>query len=78
MQSQPANHEITGYMPNRWDFETEFENDAETVIKELNFDELEEGPIEQQEIGRQMHGHPGRTLNCPYIGRVEKVHHGHL
>ncbi|CAG8514186.1 400_t:CDS:10, partial [Acaulospora colombiana] len=35
LQSTPANHEITGYMPNRLEFENEFDNDAELVIKDL-------------------------------------------
>jgi len=36
-QSQPANHEITGYMPLRHEFETEYENEAESLIKDLQF-----------------------------------------
>ncbi|CAG8457275.1 24783_t:CDS:10, partial [Cetraspora pellucida] len=35
----PANHEIAGYMPHRYEFETEYENDAELVIKDLELNE---------------------------------------
>ncbi|KAI8818630.1 uncharacterized protein EV422DRAFT_551231 [Fimicolochytrium jonesii] len=35
--SQPTNHEIMGYMPGRKEFETECENDAEHLIKDLEF-----------------------------------------
>ncbi|TPX62080.1 hypothetical protein PhCBS80983_g00735 [Powellomyces hirtus] len=35
--SQPACHEIHGYMPGRREFETEWENDAEIMIKDLEF-----------------------------------------
>ncbi|CAG8540358.1 13540_t:CDS:10 [Ambispora leptoticha] len=38
LQSLPANHEIQGYMPKRKEFETEIDNDAEQLIKELEFD----------------------------------------
>jgi transcriptional adapter 2-alpha len=37
LQSHPANHEITGYMPGRGEFEVEFENEAEAVVKDLVF-----------------------------------------
>ncbi len=37
MQSQPANHEITGYMPGRLEFETEYENEAENIVKDIYF-----------------------------------------
>lgn len=36
-QSVPANHEIAGYMPLRGEFETEVENDAEAIIKDMAF-----------------------------------------
>lgn len=36
-QSVPANHDIYGYMPLRHDFETEHENEAEMVLKDLAF-----------------------------------------
>lgn len=36
-QSIPANHEISGYMPCRREFETEYDNDAESNIRELVF-----------------------------------------
>ncbi|CAG8452641.1 452_t:CDS:10 [Acaulospora morrowiae] len=39
LQSLPANHEIAGYMPNRLEFENEFDNDAELVIKDLEINE---------------------------------------
>ncbi|KAJ3008190.1 Transcriptional adapter ada2 [Thoreauomyces humboldtii] len=35
--SQPANHEILGFMPGRLEFEVEPENDAELMIKDLEF-----------------------------------------
>lgn len=39
LQSVPANHEITGYMPGRKEFETETENEAELVLKDIQFTE---------------------------------------
>ncbi|KAF9434356.1 Transcriptional adapter ada2 [Entomortierella beljakovae] len=39
MTSQPANHEIAGYMPGRLEFETEYENEAEQVVKDMLFSE---------------------------------------
>lgn len=39
LQSVPANHEITGYMPGRREFETETENEAEVVLKDLQFND---------------------------------------
>ena len=39
LQSVPANHEITGYMPGRREFETETENEAEVALKDLQFTE---------------------------------------
>ncbi|KAG0004515.1 Transcriptional adapter ada2 [Modicella reniformis] len=39
MTSQPANHEIAGYMPGRLEFETEYENEAEQVVKDMIFSE---------------------------------------
>ncbi|KAJ2664667.1 Transcriptional adapter ada2 [Coemansia sp. RSA 1200] len=35
LSSQPSNHEIVGYMPGRLEFETEFENEAEQVVKDM-------------------------------------------
>ncbi|KAG5518836.1 hypothetical protein PMAC_002366 [Pneumocystis sp. 'macacae'] len=35
--STPSCHEIQGYMPGRLEFETEYENDAELTIKDINF-----------------------------------------
>ncbi|KAJ1823454.1 Transcriptional adapter ada2 [Coemansia sp. RSA 2671] len=35
LSSQPSNHEIVGYMPGRLEFETEYENEAEQVIKDM-------------------------------------------
>ncbi|KAJ2647631.1 Transcriptional adapter ada2 [Coemansia sp. RSA 1250] len=35
LSSQPSNHEIAGYMPGRLEFETEWENDAEQVVKDM-------------------------------------------
>ncbi|CAG8578619.1 11984_t:CDS:2, partial [Racocetra fulgida] len=42
LQSLPANHEIAGYMPHRYEFETEYENDAELVIKDLELNEQDD------------------------------------
>ncbi|KAF9427088.1 Transcriptional adapter ada2 [Podila epigama] len=39
MTSQPANHEIAGYMPGRLEFETEYENEAEQAVKDMIFNE---------------------------------------
>jgi transcriptional adapter 2-alpha len=39
--SQPANHEIHGYMPGRKEFEHEFENDADQIVKDIEFEELD-------------------------------------
>lgn len=39
LQSVPANHEITGFMPGRREFETETENEAEVALKDLQFTE---------------------------------------
>ncbi|KAJ2484763.1 Transcriptional adapter ada2 [Coemansia sp. RSA 2320] len=35
LSSQPSNHEIVGYMPGRLEFETEYENEAEQVVKDM-------------------------------------------
>lgn len=37
LTSAPTNHEIGGYMPGRLEFEHELENDAEVLIKDLEF-----------------------------------------
>ncbi|KAF7727527.1 Transcriptional adapter ada2 [Apophysomyces ossiformis] len=37
--SGPAFHEIQGYMPRRFEFETEYENDAEQTVKDMVFNE---------------------------------------
>jgi transcriptional adapter 2-alpha len=37
--SQPANHEITGYMPGRLEFDQEFDNEAEVRVKDMVFNE---------------------------------------
>jgi len=39
LPSQPATHEIAGFMPLREEFEVEPENEAELLIKDLQFDE---------------------------------------
>jgi transcriptional adapter 2-alpha len=36
--SVPACHEIQGYMPGRLEFDVEYENDAESVVKDMVFD----------------------------------------
>ncbi|KAJ1668841.1 Transcriptional adapter ada2 [Coemansia sp. RSA 1813] len=50
LSSQPSNHEIIGYMPGRLEFETEFENEAEQVIKDMvvnDDDSMEEVELKQ-------------------------------
>ncbi|WAQ81249.1 hypothetical protein PtA15_1A589 [Puccinia triticina] len=37
VSSAPTNHEIAGFMPGRLDFEIEWENEAENMIKDLSF-----------------------------------------
>lgn len=37
--SGPAYHEIQGYMPRRFEFETEYENDAEQYVKDMVFND---------------------------------------
>ncbi|PVU86187.1 hypothetical protein BB560_006798, partial [Smittium megazygosporum] len=39
ISSLPSNHEVSGYMPGRKEFEEEYDNDAEQVIKDMNFNE---------------------------------------
>lgn len=46
LTSQPANHEIAGYMPYRHDFETEFDQDAELLVKDLIFNTSEDRPLD--------------------------------
>jgi transcriptional adapter 2-alpha len=50
--SAPQNHEVAGFMPGRLEFDHEVENEAEVVIKDMDFglihsfggDEMREGP----------------------------------
>jgi transcriptional adapter 2-alpha len=44
--SGPANHEIAGYMPGRREFETETENDAEVILKDLQFSREEDSAFD--------------------------------
>lgn len=39
MTSGPTFHEIQGYMPRRFEFETEYENDAEQYVKDMVFND---------------------------------------
>ncbi|PIA17864.1 transcriptional adaptor 2 [Coemansia reversa NRRL 1564] len=48
LSSQPSNHEIVGYMPGRLEFETEYENEAEQVIKDMCFND--DDPPEEIEL----------------------------
>ena len=48
LTSQPASHEIAGYMPKRGDFECEFDNDFENIIKDIQFNERDDSPMETQ------------------------------
>jgi len=46
--SGPTNHEIQGYMPGRLEFETEVENEAEELVKDLEFGlVMQYGGVEQ-------------------------------
>ncbi|KAJ2597417.1 Transcriptional adapter ada2, partial [Coemansia sp. RSA 1722] len=50
LSSQPSNHEIVGYMPGRLEFETEYENEAEQIVKDMvinDDDSLEELELKQ-------------------------------
>ncbi|KAJ1835992.1 Transcriptional adapter ada2, partial [Coemansia sp. RSA 2703] len=50
LSSQPSNHEIVGYMPGRLEFETEYENEAEQVVKDMvihDDDSIEERELKQ-------------------------------
>ncbi|KAJ1719695.1 Transcriptional adapter ada2 [Coemansia erecta] len=50
LSSQPSNHEIVGYMPGRLEFETEYENEAEQVVKDMvihDDDSIEELELKQ-------------------------------
>ncbi|GBC03752.1 hypothetical protein RclHR1_00530027 [Rhizophagus clarus] len=48
LQSLPANHEITGFMPNRMEFEHEYDNEAEHVVKDLEINELQDPPTDTE------------------------------
>ncbi|ORY89651.1 hypothetical protein BCR35DRAFT_317170 [Leucosporidium creatinivorum] len=37
LASAPTCHEISGFMPGRLEFETEYENEAETLVKDMEF-----------------------------------------
>ena len=37
--SQPLCHELSGYMPYRQEFDVEYENEAEALISQLNFND---------------------------------------
>ena len=37
MASAPTCHEIAGFMPGRLEYETEYENDAESLVKDMEF-----------------------------------------
>lgn len=39
--SNPLNHEVGGYMPARKEFEQEYFNDAEQMVKDMEFDETD-------------------------------------
>jgi hypothetical protein len=45
--SAPVNHDIAGFMPGRKEFEHEYENEAEIVIKDMEFTDQDT----PQEIG---------------------------
>ena len=55
MTSQPANHEIAGYMPGRLEFETEYENEAEQSVKDMIFNE-DDAPEEVGKLGKTTPG----------------------
>lgn len=37
MASAPTCHDVAGFMPGRLEYETEYENDAETLVKDMEF-----------------------------------------
>ncbi|KAI9207154.1 uncharacterized protein BJ171DRAFT_292331 [Polychytrium aggregatum] len=41
MSSQPANHEIAGYMPGRMEFDAEYDNEAEQIVKDMVFEDAD-------------------------------------
>ena len=46
--SQPASHEICGFMPHRFEFECEIDNEAESSIKDLVFEDDE--PLSERNV----------------------------
>ncbi|TPX38235.1 hypothetical protein SmJEL517_g00210 [Synchytrium microbalum] len=42
LTSGPTNHDIAGYMPGRFEFETEYENEHEQNVKDMTFDETDD------------------------------------
>eukprot|EP01094_Clydonella_sp_ATCC50884_P008785 TRINITY_DN18339_c0_g1_i1.p1 TRINITY_DN18339_c0_g1~~TRINITY_DN18339_c0_g1_i1.p1 ORF type:complete len:563 (-),score=143.80 TRINITY_DN18339_c0_g1_i1:145-1833(-) len=43
-QSNPVNHDLSGWMPKRREFETEYLNEAEVLIADISFDEDDDIP----------------------------------
>lgn len=64
LSSQPSNHEIVGYMPGRLEFETEHENEAEQVIKDMviNDDDTREEVELKQVVLRIYNGKLDRRI----------------
>jgi hypothetical protein len=62
MTSQPANHEIAGYMPGRLEFETEYENEAEQIVKDMIFSE-EDTPEEVGTLYNWATGHCAKIVS---------------
>ncbi|KAJ1734363.1 Transcriptional adapter ada2 [Coemansia biformis] len=64
LSSQPSNHEIVGYMPGRLEFETEYENEAEQIVKDMviNDDDTAEELELKQTVLRIYNGKLDRRL----------------
>lgn len=51
LASAPTCHDIGGYMPGRLEFETEYENEAETLVKDMEFGKVYQFGGDQQPAG---------------------------
>ncbi|KAK4705981.1 transcriptional adapter 2-alpha, partial [Phenoliferia sp. Uapishka_3] len=54
LASAPTCHEIGGYMPGRLEFETEYENEAENLIKDMEFGKVYQFGGDQQPAGPEV------------------------
>jgi transcriptional adapter 2-alpha len=62
LQSNPLSKEIAGYMPLRQDFETEYENEGESAIKDLAYLK-EDTPLEREMKEAMVHSYFGTLRN---------------